>query len=159
MIFERAEVEAHFARWREAVDRRDIDAMASMLAADARGGNAQFGLLEGREAVVGFMRERWPETVPNRSVWHAIDGERVVNKWRETLPGQAPSGEPYDYDGISEFIYTRARAGENGVESADEGKWSFMYGLPDVIGLSRVHARWLADGQAEIFGEVYPGLG
>lgn len=159
MIIERTEVAAHFARWREAVDRRDLDVMASMLAADVRGGNAQFGILEGREAVVGFMRERWPESVPNRSVWHVIDGERVVNKWCETLPGQAPSGEPYDYDGISEFIYTRAGADENSVGSVGGGSWRFMYGLPDVVGLMRVHARWLADGQAEIFGEVYPGLG
>ena len=38
--YEQSEIEAHFARWREAVDRRDLPAMASMLAEDAKGGNA-----------------------------------------------------------------------------------------------------------------------
>lgn len=148
-VFTREEVEQHFHLWRDAIDERDLEAMASMLTTDVRGGNAQFGLHEGRDAVMHFARDRWPESVPNRSVWHAIDGIRVVNKWRETLPGDPPAGKghPYDYDGISEFLY------------AGSGQWNFMYGIPDVIGLMRVHARWKRDGQADLYGEVYPGLG
>jgi hypothetical protein len=141
----RPEVEAHFSRWREAVDRRDLDAMASMLCTNARGGNASYGLSEGRDAVVAFM-QNWPETVPNRSVWHAIDGLRVVDKWRETLPGDPPDGQPYDYFGISEFLY------------AGHGHWNFMFGLPDHVGLLKTYARWRQDGQAKIHGEVYPGI-
>jgi hypothetical protein len=143
--FERSEVEAHFTRWRAAVDRRDLAAMAPMLAEDARGGNAVFGIVEGRDKIMEFM-QYWPESVPNRSVWHAIDGVRVVNKWRETLPGSPPPGSSYDYDGISEFVY------------GGNGQWSFMYGLPDQVGLLRSYAQWRKDGQAEIHGEVYPGL-
>ena len=143
--FTRAEIEPHFARWRDAVDRHDLDAMAPLLTEDARGGNATFGISEGRDAVMQFMLH-WPQSVPNRGLWHAIDGERVVNKWREWLPGKAPDGSEYHYDGISEFIY------------AGGGQWNFMYGLPDVTGLTRVYARWKQDGQAEIHGEVYPGL-
>jgi hypothetical protein len=98
--FFREEVEAHFTRWREAVDRHDLDAMAPMLTPDAGGGNATFGLSEGRDAVMQFM-QHWPESVPNRSLWHAIDGDRVVNKWREWLPGESPDGTEYHYDGIA----------------------------------------------------------
>jgi hypothetical protein len=144
--FQRNEVEAHFKVWREAVDTRDLDAMGSMLAPDARGGNAVFGIFEGREAMIGFTRDHWPESVPNRSEWHAIDGIRVVNKWRETLPGDPPSTHDYHYYGISEFIY----AGSN--------QWNFMYGLPDVVGLTRVQALWRKDSQEQMFGEIYPGL-
>lgn len=142
---DRSEVLAHFQRWRAAVDARDLEAMAPMLAEDARGGNAVYGLFEGREKVMEFMQQ-WPESVPNRSLWVAIDGARVVNKWRETLPGDAPDGEAYHYDGISEFHY------------AGDDQWSFMYGLPDFVGLQRVYARWRADGQEKIHGQVYPGL-
>ena len=143
--FARAEVEAHFQRWRAATDRRDLDEMALLLAEDARGGNAIFGVVEGRDAIVDFM-QNWPAEVPNRSVWYVIDGARVVNKWRETLPGTRPDGRAYDYFGISEFIYCGG------------GQWSFIYGLPDQVGLLKVHARWRADGQAEIHDEVYPGI-
>ena len=142
----RSEVERHFRVWREAVDQRDLDQMARMFAEDARGGNSVFGLFEGRDAIAKFSRDHWPELVPNRSVWQVIDGDRVVNKWRETLPGDPPTGRDYHYDGISEFLY------------AGSGHWSFMYGLPDVIGLTRVYARWREDGQAELHGEVYPGF-
>ena len=84
---------------------------------------------------------------PQRRVLAAtIDGVRVVNKWRETLPGSAPPGSRYHYDGISEFLY------------GGNGQWSFMYGLPDQVGLLRSYAQWRKDGQAEIHGEVYPGL-
>ena len=89
--YPRSEIEAHFARWREAVNRHDLEAMAPMLAEDARGGNEVFGLFEGRNAIMQFMKH-WPDSVPNRSVWCVIDGSRVVNKWRETLPGTPPEG-------------------------------------------------------------------
>ena len=146
--YDRNEIETHFSRWREAVDQRDFDAMASMLTPDAQGGNAQFGLSKGRDAIMRFMKH-WPESVPNRSVWHVIDDVRVVNKWRETLPGTPPEDRDYDdyhYYGISEFIY------------AGDQKWNFMYGLPDHVGLMRVYAQWRKDGPAAIFGEVYPGI-
>ena len=145
--FPREEIEAHWKTYRDAVDRRDLDAMAAYFTEDVRGGNAVHGLFEGREALSKWTREHWPESVPNRGVWTAIDGDRVVHKWRETLPGTPPDGaEPYDYFGISEFIY------------AGDGKWSFMFGLPDVFGLQQVYARWKADGQAAPHGEVYPGM-
>ena len=46
----RAEVESCFARWRVAVDARDLDAMVAMFTDDARGGNAIYGIAQGRDA-------------------------------------------------------------------------------------------------------------
>ena len=117
-----------------------------MLTEDARGGNCQYGIFEGRDAIVKFAEDHWPESVPNRNVWHAIDDFRVVDKWRETLPGEPPPGRDYHYYGITELRYAGA------------GQWNFMYGIPDVVGLMRVYAQWRADGQARIHGEVYPGI-
>ena len=62
------------------------------------------------------------------------------------MPGTPPQGGSYHYDGISEFSYGGA------------GEWCFMYGLPDQVGLTRAYAQWRRDGQAEIHGEVYPGM-
>ena len=41
--FERAEVTAHFERFRKALDTRDLAAMAEMFAPDATGGNSVYG--------------------------------------------------------------------------------------------------------------------
>ncbi len=141
----RSEIEEHFSRWRRATDRRDLEAMTHMLSADARGGNAVFGMFEGRSSIMEFMNH-WPESVPNRGLWVAIDGPRVINKWRETLPGTPPDGRDYHYDGISEFNY------------AGGGQWDFMYGLPDFLGLQRAYARWRQDGNEVVYGKIYPGL-
>ena len=145
-VYSREEVAQHVARWRRAVDQRDLDGMASMFTEDARGGNSQYGVFDGRKAIMRFIEDHWPEAVPNRSVWHAIDGARVVDKWRETLPGQAPPGYDYGYDGITELSYAGSR------------KWRFIYGIPDVVGLMRVVGRWRRDGQADAYGEVYPDI-
>ena len=116
--FSREEVSTHFDRWRAAVDRRDLDEMYVMLADDARGGNCAYGIFLGRDAIIQFARDYWPEGIPNRSIWHVIDGSRVVNKWFETLPGEPSAGNDYTYEGISEFIY------------AGSGKWSFQHNFP-----------------------------
>ena len=117
-----------------------------MLTEDARGGNCQYGIFEGRDEIIKFTIDHWPESVLNRNVWHAIDDFRVVDKWRETLPGEPPPGRDYYYYGITELRYAGA------------GQWNFMYGIPDVVGLMRVYAQWRADGQARIHGEVYPRI-
>jgi ketosteroid isomerase-like protein len=35
----------------------------------------------------------------------AIDGDRVVVKWRQVLPGHADDGRPYEQSGVSTLIY------------------------------------------------------
>ena len=143
--FSREEVKAHFDVWRSLVDHHDLAGMARLLTDDVKGGNAVFGISEGRDAVLGFM-DRWPESIPNESLWVAIDGARVVNKWRETLPGDSPTGASYHYDGITELHY------------AGSQRWSFMYGLPDLFALKTAYSRWKSDSHEEKYGALYPGL-
>jgi hypothetical protein len=143
--FSRDEVEATYERWRAALAAHDDDAMLDMLSENACVGNAVFGLYRGKKEIRRFFA-RWPRVVPNESVWHVIEGARVVDKWREILPGVRSDGNRYEYVGIVESIY------------AGNGRWSFLYSIPDVTGLHRVYAEWRADGQHEIHGEVYPAL-
>ena len=98
------------------------------------------------EEYTRYKTKMFRYTSTDASPWVAIDGTRVVNKWRETLPGDPPEGATYHYDGISELRY------------AGSQHWDYMFGLPDVIGLQQVYSRWKADGQHEIHGEVYPGM-
>ena len=141
------EVEEAFARYRTAIDVSDHDTMAALLSEEGRGGNAIYGFFHGRAAYRKFLTECWLEVIPNVSVWHVIEGGRVVNKWRESLPGTTSEGARYDYFGISEIIY------------AGEGSFRFIYSIPDLFGLNLLYARWKADGQHQTHGDLYPGLG
>ena len=138
------EVAAAFARYRRCVDESDHAGMAGLLSPDGRGGNAVYGMLEGPAAYLDFCEKYWPSEVPNESVWIAIDGGRVVNRWRETLPGTPPDGVPYTYDGITEVIY------------AGEGRFSLIWGVPDLAGFQRAMLRWQEHGQAERYPDVFP---
>jgi hypothetical protein len=142
----RSEVEKAFAAYRAAIEVGDHETMAAMLADDGRAGNATFGLFHDRASYLKFLTDCWLEVIPNRSVWQMIDGGRVVNKWRESLPGSPPEGERYDYFGINEVIY------------AGDGQFRFMFSLPDLFGLTVLYGRWKTDGQHETYGDIYPGL-
>lgn len=144
-VFTREDVERTYSRWRAAVDIRDINTMVSMFTESAKAGNSVYGIVQGETAIRTFL-ERLPEIVPNRTVWHVIDGSRVVEKWRETLPGHRDDGSTYDYYGIAELIYS------------EEGKWSCLYSIPDIIGLQTVYREWHGDGHHETYGEIYPML-
>lgn len=138
------EVHETYVRWRKLVDDRDLDNMHEMLTEYAIGGNSILGMFEGRDAIIQFSRDRWPELIANRNIWYAIDGNRAVDKWQETLPGTPPEdSEPYTYDGISEFVY------------AGNGQWRLMYGIPDVVALGKTYKRWAKDGQMKIFGNIF----
>ncbi len=141
--FDRNEVSELFIRWRAATDRRDLDEMYEMLAEDAIGGNCKSGTFKGRDAIIQWSQENWPEFLPNRSIWHVIDDSRVVNKWYETLPGEPSAGHDYSYEGISEFIY------------GGSGKWNFMYGIPDFWGLERALKEWEKDGNMEKYSHLF----
>ncbi len=60
-------------------------------------------------------------------------------------PVNPPNGRDYSYEGISEFIY------------AGSGKWSFMYGIPDFIGLNRAISQWAEDGHIVKYGQIFGG--
>jgi hypothetical protein len=141
------EVESTFLKFRAAVDDGDHDTMASMIAPSGRAGNATYGLFDDHASYLEFLRSAWNEVIPNRSVWHVIDRGRIVDKWRESLPGLDSDGKRYDYFGINELVY------------AGNGLFNLQYSIPDVFGLTMVYQKWKSDGHHEVHGEIYPGLG
>lgn len=140
------EVENAFRIYRVAVDASDHETMAAMLTDDGRGGNATYGFYDDRNSYLEFLRTRWPEVIPNHSVWHVIEGGRVVNKWCEVLPGTPSDGGRYDYFGINELIY------------GGNGQFRLMYSIPDLFGLKVLYRKWKDDGQHQVYGDVYHGL-
>ncbi len=143
----RTEVEKAFGAYRAAVDVGDHETMAQMLCDGGRGGNATYGFFADRASYRQFLEDCWLEIIPNVSMWQTIDGGRVVNKWRESLPGPPPAGGRYDYFGINEVIY------------AGGGQFRFMFSIPDLFGVTVLYTRWKADGQHEIYGDIYPSIG
>ena len=51
------------------------------------------------DAMVGF--EEWTFPVE----FHAIDGDNVIIKWKQVLPGRRTDGRPYEQSGVSTLIY------------------------------------------------------
>ena len=142
----RDEVDKAFGAYRAAVDVGDHEAMVAMFTEDGRGGNSTFGFFRGRETYLQFLKDCWLEIIPNHSMWHVIQGGRVVNRWCEVLPGTPPGGGRYDYFGINELIY------------GGDGQFRLQYSLPDLFPLTVLYARWKRDGQHERYGDIYPGL-
>ena len=51
------------------------------------------------DAMVGL--EEWTFPVE----FHAIDGDNVIIKWKQVLPGRRSDGRPYEQSGVSTLIY------------------------------------------------------
>ena len=51
------------------------------------------------DAMVGL--EEWTFPVE----FHAIDGDNVIIKWKQVLPGRRADGRPYEQSGVSTLIY------------------------------------------------------
>ena len=77
-----------------------------------------WGRIEGREALRRFLDEsmRGLEDWRFPISFTAIDGDHVVVKWTQLLPGTRPDGRPYAQSGVSTLIYGgdgRFRYGED----------------------------------------------
>jgi len=51
------------------------------------------------DAMVGFEDWQFP------TEFYAIDGDHVLVKWKQILPGQRADGRPYEQSGVSTMIY------------------------------------------------------
>jgi ketosteroid isomerase-like protein len=67
------------------------------------------------EAMVGLESWSFPTD------FYAVDGDRVLVKWRQVLPGQRPDGRPYEQSGCSTLIY------------AGDGKFSYEEDLLNMV--------------------------
>lgn len=113
MPFPPEEIQATLDRYTKV--REDIDAgkltwrdLAQFFTDDAVFIDPAWGRVQGIEemkatvfgdAMEGF--EDWKFPID----FIAVDGDRVVVKWRQVLPGHADDGRPYEQSGVSTLIY------------------------------------------------------
>ncbi len=83
------------------------DALAEFFTEDAVFVDPAWGRVDGRDAIVRFLRESmaglegW--TFPQD--WQMVEGDRLVTCWRNRLPGSRPDGSFYEAIGISILSY------------------------------------------------------
>lgn len=112
MAHPREEVDAAVARYvevRERIERGEgtWTDMADLFTDDATYIDPAWGRVDGGAAIAEFLRdsmaglEGW--TFPIE--WIAIDGDHVVVKWTQVLPGQRADGTRYENSGVSLLTY------------------------------------------------------
>ena len=135
MPFPREEIDATMQRYvavREAIDagRGTWADLAPFFVDDAVFIDPAWGRVEGIEemkrtvfgdAMVGF--EEWKFPVE----FYAIDGDTIVVKWKQVLPGRKEDGRPYEQSGVSTIVY----AG-NGKFSYEEDLLNMVHVLEDM---------------------------
>lgn len=114
MPFPRDEVAATVERYHEM--RRRIDdglepegfgALADFYTDDAVYVDGAWGRIEGKEAIAAWL----VESMIGLTDWRfpveftAIEGDDVVVKWTQIIPGTKPDGAPYTQSGYSRLIY------------------------------------------------------
>jgi len=83
------------------------DALGAFFTDDAVFVDPAWGRVEGRDAIVRFLRESmaglegW--TFPQE--WQMVEGDRLVTRWMNRLPGSRPDGSFYESPGISVITY------------------------------------------------------
>jgi len=104
-------LEAHerYLDARRRAERGEVgwDVLADFFTEDAVFIDPAWGRVDGREAILRFLRESmaglegW--TFPQE--WQLVEGDRLVTRWMNRLPGQRPDGSFYEAPGISVLTY------------------------------------------------------
>jgi ketosteroid isomerase-like protein len=108
----REEVERTLQRYLEIRSRAERgecgwDALADLFTEDATFIDPAWGRVDGSAALRSFFPESmagldgW--TFPHE--WHLIEGDRIVSRWLNRLPGRRADGSYYECPGISIFDY------------------------------------------------------
>lgn len=112
MAHPREEIEAAVARYvelRERIERGEATwtALAELFTDDAVYIDPAWGRIQGIEAIRNFLDEsmRGLEDWRFPIEYTAIDGDTVVIKWTQILPGTRPDGSAYCQSGYSTLIY------------------------------------------------------
>jgi hypothetical protein len=88
----------------------------------------------GRVTGIENLRQFWRESMQGLDDWrfphrgHLIDGDQVVLKWTNQLPGQREDGSPYEAPGVSLMTY------------AGDGRFSYEEDLMNMVHLMEVIA-------------------
>jgi len=83
------------------------EALADFFTEDAVFVDPAWGRVDGRDAILRFLRESmaglegW--TFPQ--AWQMVEGDRLVTRWWNRLPGRRSDGTFYEAPGISVFTY------------------------------------------------------
>ena len=99
----------NYLRVKAKADAREVgwEALSDLFTEDATFIDPSWGRSVGREAISQFMHdsmqglEGW--TFPNE--WTAIDGNHVIIKFLNRLPGQRPDGTYYEVPGVQVLDY------------------------------------------------------
>jgi ketosteroid isomerase-like protein len=93
------------------------------------------GNFRGRDAILDWlvpvMKQCQGWTYPVE--WVAIDGNRVIHKWQNRLPGQRADGSHYEFAGVTIMLY------------AGNGKFSFQEDIYNWEEALAVLKDWAAD--------------
>ena len=106
------------------------DALADMFTEDATFIDPGWGRFEGREAIRQFLQDsmRGLEDWKFPHQWTAIDGNHVIVKFLNRLPGRRADSTYYEVPGISTLEY------------AGDGKFSFEEDIINMVHLNEVLA-------------------
>jgi hypothetical protein len=110
--YPREEIEATVARYRgvrEKIDAKELgwDALLPFFTDDVVFNDPAWGRVEGIDALATFLDESmaglddWTFPVD----FAAIEGDNVVIRWTEVIPGTRPDGTPTTQSGYSRLIY------------------------------------------------------
>lgn len=102
------------------------EAMVDMFTEDATFIDPAWGRYTGREAITQFMRDSMGGLKDWKfpSDWYVIEGNRVISRFRNRLPGRRADGTHFDVPGVSIIEY------------AGNGKFSYE---EDIINMAHLY--------------------
>jgi limonene-1,2-epoxide hydrolase len=105
--YSRAEIEAAFQRTIDVQTNDDWSGFVDFFTPDAVYVEHHLGTFRGRDAIRAWLLPAMAQckgwTYPIE--WVAIDGNRIVYKWLNRLPGKRADGTPYEFPGITIKLY------------------------------------------------------
>lgn len=130
--FSREEIHAAWTRRMALQDADDWAGFGMTFTDDAVYHEHHYGIFRGRAAILAWLVpvmehcKGWTYPV----AWMCIDGNRVVHKWLNRLPGVRPDGSFYEFAGITAMEY------------AGSGQFSFQEDMYNRSETDRIIDEW-----------------
>lgn len=136
---------AGYVALREAIERGEADwpDLAELFTDDAVYIDPAWGRIEGRDEIRAFMAksmrglEDWRFPIE----YVAVDGDTIVVKWTQILPGARPDGSAYQQSGYTTLVY------------AGDGRFSYE---EDLLNMAHVMEDLAASGWRPPPGFAFP---
>ena len=149
--FSRGEVQKaidalHSIRDKASAGEMSWDALADLFTEDATCIDPAWGRFKESKSIRQFLRDSMQglEGWKFSTDWCVIEGNRVVSKFRNQLPGQRPDGTSYEVPGVSVLEY------------AGDGKFSFEEDIINMVHLYEVlnKSGWVPGPSVKVPGKV-----